>query len=153
MDVEWGKKAIVMKYLFKYVTKGSDFSKLYLERIGSKGVPVGSDGQDNHTVIDCGHLDAPASTDMPTSAVGSVMLLLPSATKPPGPSDGKCDIDSQVKRALFTDSLPEHGVGAVQELAPRVEPEEVGLPVVEAPESSPGPSAAPSTDKNSNTRM
>jgi hypothetical protein len=42
-------------------------------------------------------------------------------------SDGKCDIDSQVKRALFTGSLPEHGVGAVQELAPRVEPEEVGL--------------------------
>jgi hypothetical protein len=74
MDVEWGKKAIVMKYLFKYVTKGSDFSKLYLERIGSKGVPVGSDGQDNHTVIDCGHLDAPASTDMPTSAVSRVSV-------------------------------------------------------------------------------
>lgn len=41
----------------------------------------------------------------------------------------------------------------MQELAPRVEPEEVGLPVVEAPESSPSPSVAPSTDKNSNTRM
>jgi hypothetical protein len=28
---------------------------------------------------------------------------------------------------------------------------QVGLPVVEAPESSPSPSVAPSTDKNSNT--
>jgi hypothetical protein len=76
MDVEWGNKAIVMKYLFKYVTKGSDFSKLYLERIRGKGVPVGNDGQDNHTVIDWGHLDAPASTDMPTSAVSICSRLV-----------------------------------------------------------------------------
>jgi hypothetical protein len=40
MNVEWCNKAIVMKYLFKYVTKGPDYSKVYLERIRGRGVPV-----------------------------------------------------------------------------------------------------------------
>lgn len=51
MDVEWCNKAIIMKYLFKYVTKGPDFSKLYLQRIRGKGVPVGSDGIWSLTVV------------------------------------------------------------------------------------------------------
>lgn len=42
MNVEWCNKAQVMKYLFKYVTKGSDYSKVYLERVKGKGVPAAS---------------------------------------------------------------------------------------------------------------
>jgi hypothetical protein len=33
INVEWYNKTIFVKYLFKYVTKGSDCSKIYLERI------------------------------------------------------------------------------------------------------------------------
>jgi hypothetical protein len=44
MNIEWCNKAQVMKYLFKYVAEGPDCSKLYLQRIRGKGVPVGSNG-------------------------------------------------------------------------------------------------------------
>uniref|UniRef100_A0ACD5ZBE1 Uncharacterized protein n=1 Tax=Avena sativa TaxID=4498 RepID=A0ACD5ZBE1_AVESA len=45
MNVEWCNKAIVMKYLFKYVTKGPDSSKVYLERVKGKGIALGTDGR------------------------------------------------------------------------------------------------------------
>ena len=34
-----------MKYLFKYVIKGPDYSKMYLQRIKGKGIPVGHNGR------------------------------------------------------------------------------------------------------------
>ena len=42
MNVEWCNKTQVMKYLFKYVTKGPDFSNVYLERVKGNGVPEDS---------------------------------------------------------------------------------------------------------------
>jgi hypothetical protein len=73
MDVEWCNKAQVMKYLFKYVTEGPDCSKLYLQRIRGKGVPVGTDGpalaQGTSAAAATDILDDLASSDMPTSMV------------------------------------------------------------------------------------
>ena len=37
INVEWCNKTQVMKYLFKYVTKGADYSKVVLERLESSG--------------------------------------------------------------------------------------------------------------------
>jgi hypothetical protein len=42
-------------------------------------------------------------------------------------SDGKGEIGSQVKRDLFTESSAEQPVGAVEDLAPQVHSEDVGL--------------------------
>jgi hypothetical protein len=42
-------------------------------------------------------------------------------------SDGKGDIGSHIKIAMFMESSPEHVVGAVEELAHQVRSEEVGL--------------------------
>lgn len=56
------------------------------------------------------------------------MLLLqtpPLVAKPPGPSDGKGDIGSHIKRAMFMESAPKQAVGAVEELAHQVQSEEL----------------------------
>jgi hypothetical protein len=45
MNLEWCNKAQVMKYLCKYVTKGPDYSKIYLQRIRGKGIPVDDKGR------------------------------------------------------------------------------------------------------------
>ena len=37
INVEWCNKTQVMKYLFKYVTKGADYSKVLLEKSKGKG--------------------------------------------------------------------------------------------------------------------
>jgi hypothetical protein len=103
MNAEWCNKAGVMKYLFKYVTKGPDFSKLYLQ-------------------------------------------TPPLVTKPPGPSDGKSEIGSEVKKAMFTEMSPKQ---PVEELAPQIVSKELGLPASDTPDSPPVPSAGPSVDKSS----
>ena len=36
INVEWCNKTQVMKYLFKYVTKGADYSKVMLERLKNR---------------------------------------------------------------------------------------------------------------------
>ncbi|XP_071677821.1 uncharacterized protein [Lolium perenne] len=99
MNVEWSNKAVVMKYLFKYVTKGSEMMLL----------------------------QAPQSV-----------------TKPPGPSDGKGEIGSQVERAMFTETSPEQ---PEEVLDPQVQSKELGLPASDAPDSPPAPSAAPLVDR------
>jgi hypothetical protein len=49
LNLEWCNKTQVMKYLFKYVTKGPDYSKILLERIKGKGVAGESS---SHAAVD-----------------------------------------------------------------------------------------------------
>ena len=44
INVEWCNKGIFIKYLFKYVTKGVDRGKVYIQRVKS-GEPAPCDGQ------------------------------------------------------------------------------------------------------------
>jgi hypothetical protein len=60
INVEWCNKTIFVKYLFKYVTKGPDCSKIYLERVGNgEDIPFDEETSSRNEVkeyLDCRYI-------------------------------------------------------------------------------------------------
>ena len=60
INIEWCNKGIFIKYLFKYVTKGPDCSKIYLQRLrNGEDVPEDEETQARNEVkeyLDCRYI-------------------------------------------------------------------------------------------------